>query len=227
MLEIYTAFAGKGALQKAEEEANLFCRISDQEREKLLCCIPPEYKNYLAGECILDFQNRLDRIAVMLSGKAQVVSYDVVGNRIILEQLTKNDIFGEVFLLPLSSHGYAVEALCDCRVLFLQYKDVIKRCEKACAYHSQLVDNLFCLSAIKVRGLNAHLQILSQRSIGDKLLSYFSFIAAVKGNTFEMPMTWSSLSDYLCVNRSALMRGLRQLRENNLIAVDGKRVTLL
>ncbi len=208
-------------------KAGLFSHISDKERERLLCCIPPEYKSYLAGECILDFQNRLDRIAVMLAGKAQVVSYDVAGNRIILEQLTQNDVFGELFFLPLSSHGYAVEALSGCRVLFLQYKDIIKRCEKACVYHSQLVDNLFCLSAMKVRGLSAHLQILSQRSICDKLLSYFSFIAAVKGNTFEMPMTWSSLSDYLCVNRSALMRGLRKLREDGLVAVDGKYVTLL
>lgn len=210
----------------SSKQVGLFDRIDPHQQKLLLKCFTPEYKNYLAGENIIDYREHPERIGVMLSGNAQVVATDADGNNVILEDLSENSVFGELFLLPLSAHGYAVEALTDCRILFIRYSDIIKRCENACTHHSQLVDNLFCMAAIKARNLNMHLQILSRRTTKDKLLCYLSFQEDIYGQRFTLPMTWSRLADYLCVNRSALMREVRRLNEEGLLLTDGKQVVL-
>ena len=163
-------------------------------------------------------------MGIIQSGNAQVVATDADGNSVILEDLTVNSVFGELFLLPLSAHGYAVEAITECKVLFIRYSDIIKRCENACVHHSQLVDNLFCMAAIKARNLNMHLQILSRRSTREKLLCYLSFREDAFGPRFELPMTWSRLADYLCVNRSALMREVKKLNEEGVLYTNGKKI---
>ncbi len=212
--------------QKFGKEITLFEDISEWEKSQIFCCMEPEYKTYLAGESIIDYHSHPEKIGVLRKGKAQVVASDAEGNTFILEELSDNSVFGELFLLPLSDRSYTAEALTDCSVMFIRYSDIIKRCEKACSYHSQFVDNLFCLAAIKARKLNTHLQILSQRNTRDKLLCYFSFLGFERGETFELPMTWSRLADYLCVNRSALMREIKKLNEEKILSTSGKQVCL-
>ena len=193
----------------SQRQVGLFDRIGEKQKQKLLQCCAPEYKTYYAGEHIIDYSAHPERVGIIQSGNAQVVATDADGNSVILEDLTVNSVFGELFLLPLSAHGYAVEAITECKVLFIRYSDIIKRCENACVHHSQLVDNLFCMAAIKARNLNMHLQILSRRSTREKLLCYLSLREDAFGPRFELPMTWSRLADYLCVNRSALMREVK------------------
>lgn len=209
------------------QKVKLFDHISKSEQQCLIACFSPKVKSYRAGENIIDYQSAPERIGVILSGKAQVAALDVDGNAFIIEELSDDAVFGELFLLPLADRGYAVEALTDCQVMFIRYSDIIKRCEHACAYHSQLVDNLFQMTAVKARYLGAHLQILSQRSTRDKLLCYFSFVSRELGKTFELPMTWSRLADYLCVNRSALMREIKKMNEQKVLFSDGKTIRML
>ncbi len=216
-----------GFLPKRAGEITLFDDINEWEKDQIFCCLTPEYKNYLAGESIIDYHSHPEKIGVLRKGSAQVVTSDAEGNTFILEELGENSVFGELFLLPLSDRSYTAEALTDCSVMFIRYSDIIKRCEKACSYHSQFVDNLFCLAAIKARNLNTHLQILSQRNTRDKLLCYFSFLGCEREKAFELPMTWSRLADYLCVNRSALMREIKKLNEEKILTTNGKTVCLL
>ena len=70
--------------------------------------------------------------------------------------------------------------------------------------------------------------ILSKRSLRQKLLAYFDTLRKESGsNTFTLPMSLSSLADYLCVDRSAMMREIKQLREEGFLASDKRTFTLL
>ena len=42
-----------------------------------------------------------------------------------------------------------------------------------------------------------------------------------------LPFALKDLADYMAVNRSAMFRELRNLKDDNLIKVDGKKITLL
>ncbi len=69
--------------------------------------------------------------------------------------------------------------------------------------------------------------ILSHRSIRGKLMSYFRIQSTKQGKlTFELPFSLLKLANYLCIDRSAMMRELKKLREEGVVEVDGRKVTL-
>ena len=76
--------------------------------------------------------------------------------------------------------------------------------------------------------LSERVEILSRRSIRDKLLCYFTMqCAKVNGNRFTLPFSLSALADYISTDRSAMMRELKKMREERLVDVEGRKVTLL
>ena len=108
--------------------------------------------------------------------------------------------------------------------MYMDYDHIMKRCENACQHHSQLVQNLFSLVTEQMQQMGQRVEVLSRRSIREKLLCYFSIQA--KNGTFTLPFTLSALADYIGSDRSAMMRELRKLRQEGLVQVDGRRVTL-
>ena len=72
------------------------------------------------------------------------------------------------------------------------------------------------------------MEVLSYRSTREKLLCYFRIRAGEeKSLSFSLPFTLSALAEYLCVDRSAMMRELKKLREAGFLEVSGKQVRFL
>ena len=82
--------------------------------------------------------------------------------------------------------------------------------------------------AQKIRQKNERIRILEKKQIREKLLEYFeveykkSYLRRI-----TLPFSLKDLADYMGVNRSAMFRELKRLKEDNLIEVNGKRITLL
>ena len=75
---------------------------------------------------------------------------------------------------------------------------------------------------------NERIELLTKRSIRNKLLAYFELQAKKKNaKTFDLSYSYTDLADYLCVDRSALMRELKNLKEDKLIKDINKKITLL
>ena len=80
----------------------------------------------------------------------------------------------------------------------------------------------------KATKLGERVEILSQRSICGKLKSYFHIMSIRSGSdTFLLPFTLSTLADYLSIDRSAMMRELKKLREEGLVDVQRRNVRVL
>ena len=45
-------------------------------------------------------------------------------------------------------------------------------------------------------------------------------------DAFTLPFTLSALADYISADRSAMMRELKKMREQGVVTVEGRRVTL-
>ena len=69
--------------------------------------------------------------------------------------------------------------------------------------------------------------VLSRRSIREKLLCYFNQLAEKEGSrTFQLPFSLSMLADYIATDRSAMMRELKRLKEEGVLRSEGRRITL-
>ena len=157
------------------EVNSIFEGIEEEDIKKMLKCFDAKTRTFKKDRTIVTNIINIKMIGISLEGTANVERYDYNGNRSIIEKLEKNSVFGEVF--SRLGSDISVIATSDCEVLFIEYEHLIKRCKKGCIYHSILTNNVLQLLSKKIVDLNKRLEILSKRTIRDKLLSYFELLA--------------------------------------------------
>lgn len=207
------------------EVNSIFEGIEEEDIKKMLKCFDAKTRTFKKDRTIVTNIINIKMIGIILEGTANMEKYDYNGNRSIIEKLEKNSVFGEVF--SRLGSDISVIATSDCEVLFIEYEYLIKRCKKGCIYHSILTNNVLQLLSKKIVDLNKRLEILSKRTIRDKLLSYFELLANNNPKrSFNLPFTYTDLADYLSIDRSAMMREIKNLKEEGFIETNGKKITL-
>ena len=161
--------AGRDTMQTVRSQ--LFEGITNEECARMFQCFGAREAGYEAGALISEFDGEQNAVGVLLSGSADLIRLDADGNRTILETLEEGGVFGEVLAFS-GAGGDSIFLECrrDCRVLYLDYDQITKRCENACLHHSILVQNLFRLLSTKTLRLSERVEVLSRRSIREKLL---------------------------------------------------------
>ena len=137
-------------------------------------------------------------------------------------RLHRNDIFGETFACGSDNQAVVTFLVSeDARILFLPFNRVMHSCTMACQFHHRLIENMVRVIADKNRDLMRKIDVVSKRTIREKLLAYLSIQAQVQGSRyFEIPLGRVELAEYLCVDRSALTRELTKMKEDGLIDYD-------
>ena len=192
-------------------DSALFTGVDEASCENMLRCFSAYEQRFSAGQTILTCGQQQDMIHT------------------VLENMDEGSVFGEELAFTGFRDGSAlIECREDCRVIFMRYDQITKRCENACACHSQVVTNLFQLLSKKSLHLSRRIEVLACRSIREKLLCFFEQLADEHGSrTFPLPFSLSMLADYISADRSAMMREMRKMREEDLISTEGRSVTLL
>ena len=129
------------------EHITLFTDILPEEQERMRVCFQAREIIFKNGEMIMEYSSSMKKIGLILYGRAVLYCCDSEGNQDMIDELKKDAVFGEAFLLPTDSQHYYVCAAEETKVMFIDYEHVIKRCEQACAHHSQMVSNLLQLIA--------------------------------------------------------------------------------
>jgi hypothetical protein len=83
-------------------------------------------------------------VGVVTSGTAEVERIDERGSRTILEHLEEGSVFGELLMFDRANDD-SITVVCTrpCCVSFVPASSLLKRCEKACAHHTRVVENMF------------------------------------------------------------------------------------
>ena len=218
-------------LSKQELESSpLFQDISYEEYSRLLTCFQAVQKSFRSDDLIYDFSSpQNDAVGIVERGCAALIRIDEEGVATVMEELGPGGVFGRTLAFAGAS-GDSLQVVCrtPCDVLFIDYPHILKRCENACNHHSVLVQNMLRLMSDKAQALSQRVDVLSRRSIREKLLCYFRQLSERAGsNTFTVPFSLSTLADYIATDRSAMMRELKRLREEGAIRSDGRQFTLL
>lgn len=191
-------------------------------------CTRVQKRSFSKGELITTYIEKRNQLCIMISGSANLIRYDYNGNKTIIGDFAKNEIFGEVLYPSKTNNELFVEAKEDSVVLSFIYDNIYKKCNMKCKFHEELEHKLPVLIINNAVKLNERIEILSKKSIRDKLLTYFNLISNKNFNkTFTLPFSLTDLADYLCVDRSAMMRELSHLKEEGFIEKKGKKITLL
>lgn len=191
-------------------------------------CHRIQTKTFSKNEVITSYIKKRNQFCILVSGNADLVRYDLNGNRTIVEHFSNHDVFGEVFYTITTNNELLVEAREKCTVLFYSYNDIRQKCRNNCKFHQKLAEDLPELILGKVTDLNMRIELLTKRSTRDKLIGYFTMLSTRTLNkSFSLPFSLTDLADYLSVDRSAMMRELKLLKEEGFIEKNGNKITLL
>lgn len=205
-----------------EVRSSLFDGIDPDDRKTMLGCIGYHIGAFRKGDIVAFEDENMKHIGIVMSGAVDMVKEDLWGNKTMLVRMRKDQIFGETFACGsdnLSMVTFLVSE--DARILFLPFNRVMHSCSRACMFHQQLIENMVHIIANKNRDLMRKVEVVSKRTIREKLLAYLSIQAQTQESRYiEIPLGRVELAEYLCVDRSALTRELAKMKEEGLIDYD-------
>ncbi len=207
-------------------ETRIFDDITPDEVKSMKHCFKAVNRKYSLGETIIGIES--SSVGIVVSGSIEITRFDFDGNRTILECINENGIFGKFFFSQIDEGDVQIVCAEDSEIMFVDYDHLIKQCPNACAHHSKLIRNMLAIVSEKSKELSGRVEVLSQRTLRKKLITYFNMLSKQTGKrNIVIPFSLSSLSDYLCVDRSAMLREMKKMREEGLIDSHAKKVTLL
>ncbi len=204
---------------------NLFNNITNANKEKILKSLEGNTLHFKKNNTILSNVKQDNIIGIILEGYIQIVKTDYNGNRTIIEDLYDNDIFSSK-MSNISNNEYSVITKEDTKLIIIYFNEILNN-NLNTSYYNQFLKNLLYIMSDKMTNINNRIEILSNKTIRNKLLAYFKLMSK-KNNSkiIYLPYTFIDLADYLGVDRSAMYRELKNLKEEGLITVTNKKIIL-
>lgn len=205
-------------------EFELFKNLTQEEIAKALKCFNTKKISFKRDQTILSNIKNAGTIGIVISGEAQLIRLDYSGNRTILTTYLKGDVFGDIFS-NISGGEISVKAKNNSEILFMDYDHIINRCKKNCPYHNTIIQNMITILSQRIYNQNERIEILTKRSIRDKLLEYFNLCAKKnRSKVIYLPFTYTDLADFLSIDRAAMMREIKNLKDDGVITTKGKMI---
>ena len=205
----------------------LFDNISLTNQGKLLNILKAHSFTFKKGSTILSTVKGDNIIGFVQEGSINIVQNDYNGEQITIEKLEEDDVFGSIFL-PIEKDDYEIISKEDCKIVIVDYENITKN-NTLCnhSYYRQFINNLLTIEAEKLKERNERIDLLSKKTIRNKLLEYFE----IKTNNritknIYLPFSFIDLANYLSIDRSAMHRELRNLQDEGLIEIKNKKITL-
>lgn len=203
----------------------LFYGISSREKEKILGFLEANTLYFKKNMTILGSVKQENFIGIVVDGYLQITKTDYNGNRTIIEDLFEDDIFGSS-ISSIKNNEYSIITKEDSKIIIIYFDEIINN-DINYIYFNQFLKNLLKIITKKINSNNDRMEILTNKTIRNKLLAYFK-IMSKKNNSrvIYLPYNYTDLADYLAIDRSAMYRELKNLKEEGLIEIKNKRITL-
>ena len=204
-----------------------FADLSRVQRNKLFNLLGVHIYKFKKNEQILPTIKNENIVGIILDGAAQINYIEYNGNEIIIENLCKDSIFGSN-ISATNSENCQIISKEDTEVLVIDYSKLYNPKNIKYSYFNIFITNLFDIINIKMKEKNDRIKILEKKQIREKLLEFFE-IEYKKSHSKELNLQISlkDLADYIAANRSAMFRELKNMKEEKVIEMKDRKITLL
>ena len=207
----------------------VFFGLSEDELKNMLECFNARIKTFEDGEFIIRQGEMVKNIYLVLEGAVNIEKDTYWGRRIIVTQLGINDNIALAFVASKNVES-SIDAVSvgNTKLLILSYEKCTTMCQNVCTKHRLLINNLFEILSKENIELLQKIENISQKTIREKLLTYFSNEAKRnKSNIFEIPYNRQDLADYLNIDRSAMSFELSKMQKDGLIKTEKNKFCLI
>lgn len=214
-------------LLRTLKETELFADLPD---EILLRQILPhrQLQEYRKGQFLIEPQQLVDRFAVVLSGKVQIMHIFPEGNYSLMSVLSVGDILGADLICTRSQLSpYHAVASTTTRLLYFPVELLTKPGHVREAERLLALDHLLNLISNENMKKEYRLAILSQKGLRERIMTYLTMQSARRRKTtFAISFSREELAAFLCVNRSALSHELSIMQNEGIITFHKNIFTL-
>ncbi len=204
----------------------VFENISERNKKILLRNFEATRLFYRKNSNILQNIKSDSLVGIIVYGSLQIIKTDYNGDRSLIEELEENDIFGTI-ISHIRGNEYEVITKEDTMLYILDYNQIMNLNLNTDSYN-QFIKNLLQITSSKMQEKNERIEILTKKTIRNRLLEYFNIARSNHGSrVIYLPSTFTDLADYLAIDRCAMTRELKYLKEEGLIEIKGRRITLL
>lgn len=205
---------------------NIFKGIGRTEKRKLLKELEADMRTFDKNVSLLKSVSKANLIGILEDGSAQIIRTDYNGNKIIIEDLKIGSIFGIRFSL-LSNDEYDIVAKEESKFIFIDYA-LLKLQKSRSAYYQKFLINFMDILSDMVYFKNERINILTRKTTREKLLEYFENESKKAfSKSFYLPFNLTELAEYLSIDRSAMMREIKRLKQDRIIDSTGNKIQLL
>lgn len=199
------------------EKNPLFQSIPKEDLSSLLDCLGASEKKVSKSTVLVYAGDKIESIGIVISGCLRISRVDNFGNDSIVTTITEGNIFAEVFIAAnVEISPVTITALEDSVIVFLNYRKLLTTCKNSCPSHVRLTENLLTIIAKKSLYLNKRIEILSKRTMRDKIFTFLEIESKGK-ESFIISLNREEMANYLCVDRSALSAELSRMQKDGLI----------
>ena len=205
----------------------VFTGLSHSDKKKLFTLLAVHTYVFNPNQNILETLKNDDIIGIILEGFASINHVNYNGDKTFVDELSEEHIFGTV-ISQINSSDYEMIAKEKTTIMIIDYKNLINPNYINYKYYNVFIQNLFTIINEKMKQKNERINILTKKTIRNKLLEYFQIEQSKNhSKNIYLPSSFTSLADYLAIDRSAMTRELKYLKDEGFIEIKGKRITLL
>ena len=205
----------------------LFYGINEKNKKDLFTLFSAHIYTFKENEDILSIVKEDNVICIIDNGYAIINRINYDGSRTIIDNLYKDSIFGPR-ISSLNSSEYQVIVKEPTTVVVIDYDILINENNIKNQYYNKFLLNIFSIINDLTQQKNERIRILTKKSIRNKLLEYFK-VERNKQHTKNIiiPFSFTELADYLAMDRCAMTRELKYMKEEGFIEIKGKKITIL
>ena len=209
-------------MQKLLKDAVIF-RELDSEEFKAMEEITQ--LRHVDGDAMLFFEgDPANGFFVLLSGRMRIYKSTADGKEFTLHQITPGQVFAEAAIFRGNTYPANCMAMEDSEVAFIPKDQFIRLITKYPNISLKIIGSL----SRWLREFAAKLEDLSLKEVPARLATYLlRQRQRLKSDSFELDITKAELASELATISETLSRSLKKLKDLEVIAVDGKRITIL
>ncbi len=207
------------------QKSVLFQGLNEDEMQKALLFFDAKESAYEKGETVKALLSPFTRFGLVLTGRVHVYTNDLSGNQMMMAHVEKGGMFGESLSFLENEEAVYAIAASPCRILWL-HPDNVRKMQPQSPLEQALIHRFITNLCTRALQMNDRIQILSRRTLEEKLTALLSLYQKRQGMQFTLPFSRTELAVYLGANRSAVSRILSQMQKKGLLSMDGRRFTL-
>ncbi len=180
-------------------------------------------KHYAKGITIHHQHESCTTLDVVLSGRLVAYSLGENGSAMNMFEFQKNSIIGANLLFG-SKNDYPLNiySVTACKLLCIEQRAVMNLLHNY-DFVMQYVKSL----SMNSQGMNQRITMMTQKTLRENLWDYLKQQSIIQGGSkITLPISKKQLADYLGVQRPSLFREFKKMKDERIIEIDNRTITL-